>query len=292
MKKIHEKLALIFFWTCALITAGALISLIVFLVKRGIPSLSIELIFGNVSPIKALLLKQRVFDGLFPAIVGTFMVTTISVLMALPVGIASGIYLAEFSGPKIKNFFNFSLDILASIPSIVIGLFGLTITIFLHKYFYPKIYPCILISCISLAILILPYIVRTTQLSLEAVPISIRLAGICSGASKMQNLYYVLIPYSMSGMLSGIILALGRAAEDTAVIMLTGVVATAGIPSSLLEKYEALPFYIYYISSQYTDQNELMKGFGAAIILLFICTILFVFAHIIKRGIIKYINKN
>ena len=90
--------------------------------------------------------------------------------------------------------------------------------------------------------------------------------------------------------MSGVILALGRAAEDTAVIMLTGVVATAGIPSSLLAKYEALPFYIYYISSQYTDQEELMTGFGAAIILLLVCSMLFITAHLLKNALLRRLS--
>jgi len=286
-----EKLAVAFFWFCALITLGTVLTLVSFLVKKGFSTISPELIFGDVSPLKALLFKERVFEGLFPALVGTFLVVILSVSWAIPLGVAAGIYLAEFSSSKIKALFNFSMDILASVPSIVIGLFGLTIAIFLHRYLSDKIYPCLLISSVALAVLILPYIVRTTQLALEAVPHPIRMAGISLGASRFENLCYVILPDSLSGILSGVILALGRSAEDTAVIMLTGVVATAGIPKSLLAKYEALPFYIYYISSQYTDQNELMKGFGAAIILLLICTILFIIAHLLKNSIVRHLTR-
>jgi len=85
-------------------------------------------------------------------------------------------------------------------------------------------------------------------------------------------------------------LALGRAAEDTAVIMLTGVVATAGVPHSVLTKFEALPFYIYYISSQYSDQAELARGFGGTIILLTLCGILFCFAHVSKNILVRKVN--
>ena len=93
----------------------------------------------------------------------------------------------------------------------------------------------------------------------------------------------------MSGIVSGIILSIGRCAEDTAVILLTGVVVTAGIPTSLLSQYEALPFYIYYLSNQYTDQAELSKGYSACLILLTICAILFLVALIIKK---KYTLKH
>ena len=88
----------------------------------------------------------------------------------------------------------------------------------------------------------LPYIIRTTQVCLENLPPDIRLAGPSLGATKLQNIVYVPLPTSLSGLLSGAILAIGRCAEDTAVIMLTGAVAMAGVPHSLFSGYEALPF--------------------------------------------------
>ena len=103
----------------------------------------------------------------------------------------------------------------------------------------------------------------------------------------MQNLFYILLPYCSKELLSGIFLALGRACEDTAVIMLTGAVASAGIASSVFSKYEALPFYIYYVSSEYSDQNELNGAFGAAIILLFIAISLFAITHLLHKKIRK-----
>ena len=292
MKLWSHRILLAFFWLSGFLTLAAVSTLLIFLFVRGAPSLSLELIFGDTHPLRALLLKERVFDGLFPAIVGTTAVVILSVSWAIPVGIAAGIYLAEFSGQKVNKLFNFSFDILAAIPSIVIGLFGLTVAIFLHQHFSDRIYPCLLISSVALAVLVLPYIVRTTQLSIEAVPHPMRAAGLSLGASKLQNLYHVILPRSVTGILSGVILALGRAAEDTAVIMLTGVVATAGIPRSVLAKYEGLPFYIYYISSEYTDQKELMTGFGAALILLTICALLFVAAHLLKNLLVRRLSEH
>ena len=117
---------------------------------------------------------------------------------------------------------------------------------------------------------------------LESLPLGVRITAIGLGATKFQNIIYVLLPASLSAIVSGIILSIGRCAEDTAVIMLTGAVATAGIPRSLFSSFEALPFYIYYISSQYADHSELMKGYGACLVLIFICMILFALAHLIK----------
>jgi phosphate transport system permease protein len=198
---------------------------------------------------------------------------------------ATGIYLAEYAGSRTKKGLDAFLDVLSGMPSIVIGLFGFSLAIFLHKHYSDRIGPCLLISSIALSLLVLPYIIRTTQGALESIPLDIRLTALALGASKLQNIFLVLIPKSFAGIMSGIILAIGRCAEDTAVIMLTGAVASAGLPKSLFSQYEALPFYIYYISSQYSTQDELMQGYGAAIILLLLCGILFSVAFVIRKGL-------
>jgi phosphate transport system permease protein len=136
---------------------------------------------------------------------------------------------------------------------------------------------------LSLSFLVLPYIIRTTQISLESLPLQVRVTAPCLGATKLENIFYVLLPSSMSGIISGIVLAIGRCAEDTAVIMLTGAVATAGIPKSVFSSFEALPFYIYYMASEYSGPSQLMKGYGAALILLIICAGLFAFSYWIKN---------
>ena len=163
------------------------------------------------------------------------------------------------------------------------GLFGFSIAVFLHHRFSDRIYPCLIISALSLAFLVLPYLIRTTQVALEEIPADLRLTAPALGATRWQNIRHVLLPRSLSGILSGVILSIGRCAEDTAVIMLTGVVATAGIPRSLFSGYEALPFYIYTVSAQYADQQELMTGYGAAIILLMVCAALFAAAFMVKH---------
>jgi phosphate transport system permease protein len=278
-----DKLLSFFSWACALCLTTALFIIIGFLVLKGYKALTPELIFGDVRFLDALLLKRQVFGGLFPAMAGTFFLILLSMALALPLGLASGIYLAEFAPSGTKRVLSFLFDILSGIPSIVVGLFGFSITIFLHHYFGGRIFPCLLISALSLAFLVLPYIIRTTQISLESLPLSLRLTAPALGATKARNIFYVLLPSSLSGIISGLILAMGRCAEDTAVIMLTGAVATAGIPKSVFSGFEALPFYIYYMASEYSGPPELMKAYGAALILLILCTVLFVFSHGIKH---------
>ncbi|MGB5158573.1 PstA family ABC transporter permease [Desulfobacterium sp. N47] len=283
MKQKYIEICVISFaWFSGVVLLSAVFIILCYLFINGCKSISLSLIFGDVSPADALLMRKQVFSGLFPAIVGTYSLVILAVGMAAPIGIAAGIYIAEYGKSRIKNIFSLFYDILAGIPSVVIGLFGFSLAIFLHRYI-KEIYPCLFISAISLAILVLPYLIRTTQFAMENISPDIRLTAPALGADNLQNILYVLFPGSLTGIASGVILAIGRCAEDTAVIMLTGVVASAGIPKSLMSGYEALPFYIYYISSQYRNSSELQNGYAAAIILLIICAGLFITAFIIKN---------
>lgn len=268
---------------CALLLTGSMLILFGFLLFKGWKSINSALIFADTPPLEALLLKRQVFNGLFPAMVGTVCLILLSMGIAIPVGLASGIFMAEYAPSKIKWFFSLIFDILAGIPSIVVGLFGLATTLFLHHTFNNAIFPCLLISALCLAFLVLPYMIRTSQIALESLPMQIRLTAVSLGATKAENILKVLLPASMSNIVSGIILAMGRCAEDTAVIMLTGAVATAGVPKSIFSSFEALPFYIYYTASEYSSQTQLLTGYGAAIILLVICGCLFTISHLIKR---------
>lgn len=278
-----DKLVSVYCRLCGFILLGSVGVLVGFLVTRGAGALSMELVFGDTAPLDAVLFRSRVFYGLWPAIVGTLLLVASALVFAIPVGVAAGIYLAEYGRGRVKRILSLFFDILASIPSIVVGLFGFSVTLFLHQHLSGRIYPCLLISAMALAFLVLPYLIRTTQVSLEAIPESVRKTAPALGASRLQNIRHVLLPGSYPSLLSGIILAMGRCAEDTAVIMLTGVVASAGIPRSLFDNYEALPFHIYYISSQYADAEELAGGYGAALILIIICMLLFSFAFLIRN---------
>ena len=281
--RVLEISVICFSWLSGLVLLTAVFSVIGFLFIKGAGALSLGLIFGDTPVVDALLLRRPVFDGLFPAIAGTFFLIVLSVSLAVPIGLSAGIYMAEYAGTAMRRFFGIFFDILAGIPSILVGLFGFSIAVFLHHRFSDRIYPCLIISALSLAFLVLPYLIRTTQVALEELPPDLRLTAPALGATRWQNIRYVLLPRSLSGILSGVILSIGRCAEDTAVIMLTGVVATAGIPKSLFSGYEALPFYIYTVSAQYADQQELMTGYGAAIILLMVCATLFAAAFMVKH---------
>lgn len=288
-RRLIEKSLIALAWISALLLTISVAGLMGYVLIKGMGSISLSLLFGDTDPLEALLLRRQVFDGIFPAMIGTLVLVGLSISIAVPMGVAAGIYMAEFAPARIKSIFGLLFDILAGIPSILVGLFGFSVAVFLHHRVSDRIFPCLLISALSLAFLVLPYLIRTTQTALESLPRQIRTTAPALGASRLQTIVYVLLPQSLSGILSGVILSIGRCAEDTAVIMLTGVVATAGIPKSLLASYEALPFFIYTISAQYADQAELMRGYGAAIVLLAICTLLFTLATVIRHRLADHL---
>lgn len=291
MNRMTERGLVLFCWIFGLLPLVILLTVIVYLLVHGGKVLGLELIFGSVPVMDALLGHRQVFDGLLPALAGTGLLVLLTLALAIIPGICGGIYLAEYSSPTERRLLGLLFDIITGLPSIVIGLAGFALTILLHRLFPNRFGPCLLLSAMALAFLVVPYLVRTTQASLNSVPLDVRLTGPALGASKLQNIVFVLLPTRMNDLISGIILAIGRAAEDTAVIMLTGAVASAGMVRSLLEQYEALPFYIYYISAQYSDAVELQRGFGAAILLFVLCGLLFLVAILLEQGISRRLRR-
>ncbi|QKF59729.1 PstA family ABC transporter permease [Aliarcobacter lanthieri] len=288
---MNRKIIILLFFLISLISLVILSIFFIFVFYKGLNIFSLEIIFDNVPILDAVLLKQRVFDGIFNAIIGSLFVSLLAIIFALPLGFLSGVFIAIFASKKIKEVFSFSYELLAFVPSIVIGLFGLSVTIYLHKIFFEDLYTCLLISSICLAILIIPYIVKMTEQALYSIPYKIKNSALNLGATKYQNLFLLQLPYISKQLFSSIVLAIGRAVEDTAVIMMTGAVAMAAIPSSVFQKYEAIPFFIFYISSQYQDIYELNKGYVAAMILLFVSLSLFIFAFVIQKLALKRSGK-
>ncbi|MFO7751764.1 MAG: ABC transporter permease subunit [Desulfobacteraceae bacterium] len=259
---------------------------ILYLIRRAGFPFTVESVFGSADPVRALLLREPVFDGLFPAISGTFLLVVISVGIAVPVGIGTGVWLSEYAKGALYHVMTLFLDILAGLPSIVIGLFGFSFILLCHRLF-PGKGPgfSIIVSGASLSVLVLPYLARSTEAALQSLDNSVKTAALSLGASRMENIRYVLLPKASPSILSGILLSIARCAEDTAVIMLTGAVASAGVPSGVFQRFEALPFYIFYTSSQYTCPSELDRAFDASVILIFLSTVLFGVSLVLNKTV-------
>lgn len=153
----------------------------------------------------------------------------------------------------------------------------------MRKTLAPKAGTSLLLASLCIALLVLPYVIRTTQTALEAIPQHLRLLGPACGLSRLQTVRQILLPLAGRGILSAAILAMGRAAEDTAVILLTGVVAQAGMPRSLWDRFEALPFRIYYLAAEHQTRQQLGQGFATSLVLLVLTSSLFLIAYTLQR---------
>jgi len=271
------KIRLFHLW-CLLSTFALLLSVgyvIGFIFYRGVPALSLSLFFGDTPAINALLGLAPVWGGIWPACVGSVSVVLGALALALLPGVATGIWLATSRYSHFKRWLALGVDILAGLPSVLMGLFGFTLILFLRGTLLPTANASLLLSALCLAMLILPYLAAATRTALLALPPQLMVTALSLGMTPWQALRRVLLPQAARGIVGGILLATGRAAEDTAVIMLTGAVASAGLPAGLFERYEALPFTIFYYSAQYQSESELQMAFGAALTLLCITATLF-----------------
>lgn len=273
-------------WGTALMVPALVAILLGFLVWRAWPAWSLELFFGDTPPLAALA-GAPVFDGLWPACLGTLALVALATAMAVPLGVASGIHLAEYAGGRSKALFSFCVDLLAGIPSIVMGLFGFALILLMRKTIAPTANTGLLLSAICLAVLVLPYVISMTRLAIEGLPLELRLTGAGLGLSRDQVVGRILLPAALPGIFSGVVLAIGRAAEDTAVILMTGVVANAGAPASLTGKYEALPFHIFFLAAEYQTPAELSRAFAAALVLLCLTGLMLAVARLLQNRVEK-----
>jgi phosphate transport system permease protein len=201
--------------------------------------------------------------GIFPAIVGTLYLVAGAMLLALPIGICAAIYLVEYTREgKLVRLIRTGVDLLNGTPSIVFGLFG-----FAFLVIALELGVSLLAGQITLAIMVLPTIIRTTEEALKSVPQGFREGSLALGATKWQTVSRVVIPPAMPGVLTGAILSIGRAAGETAPIMFTAVVFSQRfLPSSLLDPVMALPYHLFILATNVPGATT--NQYGTALVLL------------------------
>ncbi len=261
MKKDYiQRIGFLALFLCIAITLFFLGSIIYFISVRGLGVLSWE--FLTQGPRSGM-----TQGGIAPAIVGTFYLTLAAVLFALPLGLACAIYLCEYSPKGIAvNLIRISINNLAGVPSVVFGLFGLAVFV---KFFGFGV--SILSGALTLGILVLPLIISSSQEALLAVPQSIREASLSLGASKWETIKNIVIPTAIPGILTGIILSIGRVAGETAPILFTAAsFYTRGYPDSIFSEVMALPYHIYALMTEGTHpEKQTAIAYGSSLILLF-----------------------
>jgi len=204
--------------------------------------------------------------GVAPAIVGTLYLTLGAILFALPLGVACAVYLTEYS-PKgwIVNLLRVSINNLAGVPSVVFGLFGLTVFV---KYFGFGV--SMISGALTLGILALPVIISASQEALTAVPQSIREASLALGATQWETIRKVVLPAALPGILTGVILSVGRVAGETAPILFTAAAFyVKGYPASPFSEVMALPYHIYALMTEGTHPEEQTRiAYASSLLLL------------------------
>lgn len=273
-KNIIQNLGFLVLFLCIATTLIFLGSIIYFISIRGFKVISWE--FLTQGP--RLGMTQ---GGIAPAIVGTFYLTMGAIIFALPLGLACAIYLCEYS-PKgfIVNIIRISINNLAGVPSVVFGLFGLAVFV---KFFGFGV--SILSGSLTLGILILPLIISSSQEALLAVPQSIREASLSLGATKWGTIKNIVLPTALPGILTGIILSIGRAAGETAPILFTATAFyTRGNPKSIFSEVMALPYHIYALMTEGTHPDKQKAiAYGCSLILLFMVLLISGIAILIRQ---------
>jgi phosphate transport system permease protein len=204
--------------------------------------------------------------GILPCIVGTICLCLGSIIVALPIGVASAIYLNEYARPgRIVRLIRLGINNLAGVPSVVFGLFGLAFFVV-----YLKMGVSILAGSLTLGALTLPVIIGATEEALRTVPDTYREASLGLGATRWQTIYRVVLPAALPGILTGSILALSRAAGETAPIMFTAAVFfTPSLPTSIFDETMALPYHIYVLATAGTDIEATRPlQYGTALVLI------------------------
>lgn len=236
-------------------TAG----IILFIAFEGIGSLNWT--FLTSAP-----MQGGVRGGIFPAIVGTFYLVSLTVAVALPLGVACAVYLAEYAPQtRVTRLIRLAIVTLAGIPSIVFGLFGLGLFVLFFNWG-----ASILSGSLTLACMVLPTIIVASEEALRTVPRSFREASLALGATKWQTIWRNVLPYAVPGMITGSILAVGRAAGETAPILFTAAAFfLPTLPHSIFDQVMALPYHLYILATQHPDAAAVRPmQYGTALVLL------------------------
>lgn len=256
-------------YLCAFLTLGVLIFMLLYILVKGIPFLTpslFELTYTSEN------------CSVFPALVNTLLMILLALLIACPLGIGSAIYLVEYSkkGNRFVKLVRLTTETLTGIPSIVYGLFGMLLFVGALHWGYS-----LMAGSFTVAIMILPVIMRTTEEALLSVPDSFREGSFGLGAGKLRTVFKIVLPSAVPGILSGIILATGRVVGETAALIYTaGTVAQ--IPLGVFGSGRTLAVHMYVLSSEGLHTGQ---AFGTAVVLLVLVVAINLLAGIVAKYI-------
>lgn len=277
-KHRSQKLAFGIFRLLSLCIVLILFAILGFIVYKGIGAISWDFITSTPT-------DGMTGGGIWPAIVGTFYLMVGSALFAFPIGVMSGIYMNEYAPKgKLVRFIRVMTNNLSGIPSIVFGLFGMAL--FVN---YMGFGDSILAGSLTLGLLCVPLVIRTTEEALKAIPDSMREGSRALGATKLQTIWHVILPMGMPNIITGLILALGRVSGETAPILFTcAAYFLPQLPTGIFDQCMALPYHLYVISTSGMDMEaQLPLAYGTALVLIMII----LFVNLLANALRKYFEK-
>lgn len=273
-KRIRQNIAFGTFRAITFSICLLLVAILAFIFVRGISVISWEFIFGFPK-------EGMTEGGIWPAIVGTFCLIIGSCIFAFPIGVMSGIFMNEYLSDSIfRRIIRMMTNNLAGIPSIVFGLFGMAV--FVNKLSFGD---SILAGSLTLGLLVLPVIIRSTEESLKAVDDTYRKASYGLGASKWQTIQKVILPIAFPNIITGLILSVGRVSGETAPILFTvAAYFLPKLPSSMFDQVMALPYHLYVISTSGTNvETSRPMAYGTALVLVVIILLVNLLASWLRR---------
>ena len=235
-----------------------------FIFSNGIQYLNFNLIYNNMGGVQ---------KGILPIIINTVYVVILTLLISVPIAIGTAIYITQYAKyKKIVKIINFSINMLSSIPTILIGLFGYNIFCVFFGFA-----PSILVGCLTMSFCVLPNIIETSKEAILSIPKSYKYGALSLGAEKHQVIFNIIIPNAMPGIITAIILAAGKIMGESAALLLT-VGAASKMPSGLIQHIfssgKTLTLHLYYTAGNSNSYNSFQICFAVALILIFLTLIL------------------
>ncbi len=267
-KDLSNKIMLGVFRAAAYVTTLVLIAIIAYVVINGLPHISLDFIFGWPQGVNA-------EGGIWPTIVSTVYVTALAMLICTPVAVLAAVYLAEYAKQgKVVDIIRYAADALASVPSIVMGLFGYALFVEAMGLGLSMVS-----AALALALLMLPIVMRTTEEAIRAVPRYIRWGAYGLGATKWQVVSKIVLPSAFGRIATGIVLAIGRAIGETAVVLYT-MGQAINLPISPLDSGRPMTVHLYLLANDGINMNA---AYGTALLLMAIILAFNLFARYLSR---------
>ena len=273
-KNVSQWIAFVIFRILGIVVVGILCWILGFILYNGIGVISWE--FLTTAPTEGM-----TAGGIFPAIAGTFCLIVGSILFAFPLGIMSAIYTNEYAGNSwVVKFIRIMTNNLGSIPSIVFGLFGMALFVNTLKFG-----DSILAGSLTLGLLVLPLVIRTTEEALKAIPDSYRNGSRALGATKLQTIGKVVLPMAFPNIMTGLILSIGRVSGETAPILFTvAAYFLPKLPNSIFDQVMALPYHLYVNATSGTDLEATRPiAYGTALVLITLVLLMNMLAAFIRN---------